>query len=314
MTKQKGGRNTKKKSTFRSAKLARGHRHSTSGSIMSPVDVRSPSQLNQMMDRIKKGPMTIVLVYADWCGHCHHFMPHFDAAAKNSGRSIQAVKINEKMMNEVNASLKKNNSSVKPINVDGYPSVLLVDKEGNEVTPIEPVKDTEVMTKVMNESGNMAKDAGLNNGKSSVEPDFVDNMGEEVGVSSTFNNTPVKEVKSVKNNNDVPPVNPRVNNMASLEAYATEQASLYSPSTSSTPSLMAPPSTNGDRESTAPMTGGSHGGSLYAALSHTAYQMAAPALLMGTAALLMRKNKRHTRRPTRKQMRRPTRKQQRRHK
>jgi thiol-disulfide isomerase/thioredoxin len=252
------------------------------GSISLPLDVRSKGQIGELMKQISKGPLTIVLVYADWCGHCHEFMPHFDKAAKNSNHSIKVVKVNETMMPEVNEVRKRNSNAA--IKVQGYPSMMLIGQNGNELTQIEPVKDTEAMTKVMNQSVALANEAGLiseesemkasirpNNVrntppkvsslKASSTPDFIanDDMGESEGVSLVLNNT-----KPSKNHNNV------VRN---------------------DPSLAMPPSMNDDHE----MENNEmvkKGGSLYAAMSQSAYTLAAPAALLATAALMMRRNTR----------------------
>jgi thiol-disulfide isomerase/thioredoxin len=255
------------------------------GSLSLPLDVRSKGQIGELMKQISKGPLTIVLVYADWCGHCHEFMPHFDKAAKNSNHSIKVVKINETMMPEVNEARKRNSNSA--INVQGYPSMMLIGQDGNELTQIEPVKDTEAMTKVMNQSVALANEAGLiseesemkasirpNNVRStppkvaslkaSATPDFIANnsmdMGESEGVSLALNNT-----KAGKNNH---------NNVVRND-----------------PSLAMPPSMNDDHEvENNEMV--KKGGSLYAAMSQSAYTLAAPAALLATAALMMRRNTR----------------------
>jgi thiol-disulfide isomerase/thioredoxin len=130
---------------------------------MPPVDVRSSKHLKDFEKRIKAGPLTIVLVYADWCPHCHTMMPHFDAAAKSGNRSIQAVKVNEQMLPAVNSIVNSRiNKSAKPLNVEGYPSIIVVNKQGEKVTDIEPVRNTESMTKVMSNAGPLANKAGLN--------------------------------------------------------------------------------------------------------------------------------------------------------
>ncbi len=284
---------------FKPRRTARGHRQSTTGIILPPLDVRSSGAIGELMTRIRKGPLTVVLVYADWCGHCHHFMPHFDKAAKNSNRSIQAAKVNETVMSEVNEALKR--KSAKPIKVEGYPSVLLVGQNGNEITQIEPVKDTNAMMEVMNRSANLANEAGLVNHESSAEesgitsemkasihlnnernsppkvaslkasvtPDFIANeemdMGESEGVSIALNNR-ASAVKKARNNNE--------------------------------PSLAAPPSMNEDRDMENMNEPVKKGGSLYTALSQSAYTLAAPAALLATAALMMKRKtnkKRHHR-------------------
>ena len=145
-------------------KTARRHRHSTAGKIYPLLDVRSNKDLNRLEEVLKSGEWTLFMAWAKWCPHCHTMMPHFDAAAKSPNRSIQAVKVEETMLPAVNQMINnKINKSAKPLNVEGYPSIILIDKQGNKVTDIEPVRNTKVMTQVMNNVGPLAKEAGLNN-------------------------------------------------------------------------------------------------------------------------------------------------------
>ena len=131
--------------------------HSSAGLIQSPIDVRSKSDLSGLIKRIASGPITIVMVYADWCGHCHTMKPIFDEASKSPQRSCQSVAINETMLEEVNNVINKNiNTNAKKIKVDGYPSIMAIDNNGNKISDINAVKDKQVMIKVMNESGNIA--------------------------------------------------------------------------------------------------------------------------------------------------------------
>lgn len=156
-------RNSRYLTAGRRRKTVRRRRSSTAGKILPPLDVRTPKTLKEFEKRIKKGPLTIILVYADWCGHCHTMMPHFDAAAKSPSRSIQAVKVNEQMLSDVNSTVNKTiNKSAKPLNVEGYPSIILVDNKANKVTELEPIRNTETMTKVMSQAGPLANQAGIN--------------------------------------------------------------------------------------------------------------------------------------------------------
>jgi thiol-disulfide isomerase/thioredoxin len=154
---------TRKFRKSRPRKTVRRRRYSTAGKILPPLDVRSNKHLREFEKRIKQGDLTIILVWAPWCPHCHTMMPHFDAAAKSPNRSIQAVKVEEKMLPVVNQVLTTNiNKSAKPLNVEGYPSIIVVDKQGNKVTDIEPVRNTKSMTSLMENAGPLAEEAGLN--------------------------------------------------------------------------------------------------------------------------------------------------------
>jgi len=88
------------------------------------------------MKRILAGPVTIILVYADWCGHCHEFMPKFKSMIKSPNRTTQVASIENSMEKQVHEALQKNNSNVKPMIVKGYPSVNAVDMQGNFIKEI----------------------------------------------------------------------------------------------------------------------------------------------------------------------------------
>ena len=182
------------------------------------------------------------------------------------------------------------------------------------------------MTKVMNESAQMAQEAGITENEmntsldskerntvpsisslnASATPDFVvtnEDMGEKEGVSMTKNvgnRMPNKKLNAPSTAVSLK------NGSAPIAQEAEEQAALYSPG----PSLASPPSTNGDQEIIAEPASVKKGGSLYAAMSQSAYTLAAPAALLATAALIMKRKtrkvhfKRSTRRHTRRHVRR----------
>jgi hypothetical protein len=116
-------------------------------------------------------------------------MPHFDAAAKSPNRSIQAVKVEESILPAVNQVLTTNiNRSAKPLNVEGYPSIILVDKKGNAVTDLEPVRNTETMIKVMDNAGPLADQAGINKGiNSEVGKNLKNSLKNIESITNTMN-------------------------------------------------------------------------------------------------------------------------------
>ncbi len=194
---------------FRPRKTARGTRtvrrrkSSIAGKILPPLDVRSNKHLSEFQKRIKKGPLTIIMVWAEWCPHCHTMMPHFDAASKSPNRSIQSIKVEEKMLPSVNSSISKSiNKLAKPLNVEGYPSIIVVDKQGNQVSNIQPVRDTETMTKVMENAGPLAESAGLANGaalnNSAKLNTSLNNIAKNTAVKEATINAP--KANSIKTN------------------------------------------------------------------------------------------------------------------
>jgi hypothetical protein len=125
-------------------------------------------------------------------------MPHFDAAAKSQNRSIQAVKVEEKMLPAVNQILTTNiNKSAKPLNVEGFPSIIVVDKQGNKVTDIEPVRNTKSMTSLMDNAGPLAINAGLNtpNSKNNVANSIKNSLKQETSNNNLAGNSLMNQNK-----------------------------------------------------------------------------------------------------------------------
>jgi len=279
--KTKKARSDKKKGR----KTARGHQESVSGSILPPLDVRSEKDLSELKRRIKMGLITIILIYADWCGHCHHIMPHFDAASKTPGRNIQSVKVNETMLDKVNQSVNQGiNQNAKPYKVEGYPSIILVDQKGNKVSDVNPVKDTKVLSEVMRQMSPPKEGLSREGEEGRAEGERDEIEGEEASKSTSMG-------RLLGKNNGL--ATRRQN------SYMGEEQLLGSTAASQKeylPSMAVPPRVSND------MTGVKRakviGGSLYGALSQTAYTLAPAAALLAASALMM---KRQSRRKTRKQ-------------
>ena len=150
------GRHTK-----RMPKTARGHQQSSAAKMFPPIDVRSKEDIAKAIKQIMKGPVTILLVYADWCGHCHEMMPHWDAATNSPDRTVPSIKLNEKNTEPFNEALSHLNQNKSSIHVSGYPTLLAIDTKGNKITQLNGKNDTASLTQLMNRSGPLAEEAGL---------------------------------------------------------------------------------------------------------------------------------------------------------
>lgn len=139
------------------------------GRLLPPVDITNEQQLKELDKRIKMGPMTLVLVYADWCGHCQRFKPMMDQLENCKDRSIQTARIRDDMFPK---------SSISNTKLEGYPSVLLV-KESGEVASFKKPSG-EVTNAIPNHTDMqqmtaIVKNAGTANGQTLLE------NAEEVG-------------------------------------------------------------------------------------------------------------------------------------
>ena len=130
----------------------------------SNISVRSPDEIESLEKTIKVGPVTFVLVHADWCGPCQGYKPIWKELENSPGRKANMAMIHHDMV--------ENSSTLKNAKIPGYPSVLKVYQnghieeykgEGNKKTNSMPnIRDTNAMekelsSKVLNISSNKSR-------------------------------------------------------------------------------------------------------------------------------------------------------------
>lgn len=86
---------------------------------------------------IRRGPMTIVLVYSPTCPHCHTYMPIWDKLSSQKGRKANLVSMEASTYQQTSLSEKKPVQSV--------PTVLFIDANGKIVEAKTP-RNEEVMS------------------------------------------------------------------------------------------------------------------------------------------------------------------------
>lgn len=260
----------------------------TLGSLMSPVNVTSLSDVAPALKRIKNASVTLVLIYAKWCGHCHTYMPFFDKMGKTAGRTANTVKIEESALNKFNTGLMKNFPGSVPLEAEGYPTLLAVSKNGTVMSNLPVVREEAPNTKMIKSVG-----------------EIVRSMPEPTRVANVSVATP-----------NVAPVNISSRGMDVME-MSNNFAPLTTAGTSAKPSsgTVLPPNVEedfspkverltGESEPLPPIPTKVVGGNgLYGALVDATYQLAPAAILTGVAAgiprILRRPLKRSTRRMSR---------------
>jgi thiol-disulfide isomerase/thioredoxin len=104
---------------------------------LNPVDVRSKSDVGALESLLGRGPLTIVLVYADWCGHCQTFKQNmWNEVSQMPKKNVNTASVHYDMVE---------NTSLKNAKIDGYPSLLLVGTDKQPATFKEEGKTTNAM-------------------------------------------------------------------------------------------------------------------------------------------------------------------------
>lgn len=107
--------------------------------------MRMSGQNTSAMDGIiRRGPVTIILVFSTSCPHCHTYMPIWNKLCKTQGRRANMISMEASTYQQTPLSAKKP--------VSGVPTVLYVTKQG-EIMEIEKPRDTTVMQSVIRNVG-----------------------------------------------------------------------------------------------------------------------------------------------------------------
>jgi hypothetical protein len=237
---------------------------------------------------LEKGPLTLVLVYADWCGACHRFKENtWNNVTRMKDRTMNIGSVREDMLPETSLANAK---------ISHYPSLLLV---GSDKRPAE-------FTSPEGQSTN-----ALPNNETKNIQQLLKTPVEEVPAVSQAKNVSVSPVEQAVNLSTEP---------ASMEEESTPMSSLEAQNTLPTPQAMpanaVPPNMNLDLKTSIqnasaaaasappkPIVGGGriNAGSLYSALT-TVVKEGLPAglLVAGTQVFGKKKQGALKRRRTRK--------------
>jgi thiol-disulfide isomerase/thioredoxin len=93
------------------------------------LKVDSPSKIPQLEKILKQGKVTVVLVFADWCGHCHKFQENIWEPMCKKNSIHNRVSVRDDMIK---------NTSLANTNFKYLPSVLVVNEKGEAETFTTP--------------------------------------------------------------------------------------------------------------------------------------------------------------------------------
>lgn len=97
----------------------------------------APEQIREMEAVVRRGPMTIMLVYSTTCPHCHTYMPIWKRLCAQKGRKANMVSMQADVYQQTRLSDQKS--------VTGVPSVLYVNDKGRIVQEGDDIRNEPVM-------------------------------------------------------------------------------------------------------------------------------------------------------------------------
>jgi thiol-disulfide isomerase/thioredoxin len=221
------------------------------------IDVRSKNMIGNFEQLLGKGPLTLVLIYADWCGACHRFRDEvWSPLTQLKNATMNRAAIREDMIA---------NTSLANVERKFYPTLLLVGKdkktatfvdENGAPTPAMPRKptldeDKESLTALVNSPTPLipAAAAAANEVSEAVQEEM--NLEESMAKEGTLAQPAysIQPVESVKRQNQTPSDTIDVD----IEEEAEENLGRspfnnkgYTPSIAATKSKMGPPDIGAD--------------------------------------------------------------------
>jgi thiol-disulfide isomerase/thioredoxin len=88
----------------------------------SDISVRSPDHVDDLEKLVKIGPVTFILVHADWCGPCQSYKPIWSELERSPGRTANMAMIHHDMV--------EHSPLLKKAKIPGFPTVLKVYPDG----------------------------------------------------------------------------------------------------------------------------------------------------------------------------------------
>ena len=150
-------------------------------------DVRSKKDIAAFEGLLGRGPLTIVLVYADWCGHCQTFKQNmWNEVSQMPEKTVNTASVHYDMVE---------NTSLKNAKIDGYPSLLLVGTDKKPAT----FKTEEGATNAMPAPESVEELKSMVNTPVSEPVSNANTVATKVVNNSKTNSTNVASINTVNN-------------------------------------------------------------------------------------------------------------------
>ena len=251
------------------------------------MDVKTLEDVSKLIQHIKNNVVTLLLIYADWCGHCGTFKKDiWSKLSATKGRKMSMAQINEKVLHHLK-------EAIPDLKTDGYPSVALVGKDmkaaeitdpttGEKGNSLPNTRDMAAMTQLVKANPSQV----IADKKMSVkkEPVELEEPKSATPTPESLKSRKQAGKEAIENmNNGISNITPEMSSVSPNppnvedDLVSSDDSAAVAPS--SKPHKKTPPAV---------------GGSLYAALLAATQKTVVPALLTTAAvALTKRRGKSH---------------------
>lgn len=308
---KKKGRRTQRGSRAARAKVQRSGRSTPSLADKmkyDKVDVRGKADVAKLLELLKKNKIVVILIYADWCGHCQVFKKEvWEPLSAVPNRKVPIAAVNADALDQTPFADAK---------IDGYPSVTVSGQDGQLAEfPGDAGEPTNAMPN--------ARDLNAMRRMVTTDPEEVANSMGASGPASTLAPPPLEEEEEPRSVQPTPAAEENLN-AASMEAINTLANTPLPPANNNANASLSkvvsdPPDAEDDIvaesdinpldslgfnvQPSGPMVAASgvsqEGGSLYYALLQAAREVAPAAALAGAAVYIDKHGSRRRRRGAR---------------
>jgi thiol-disulfide isomerase/thioredoxin len=171
------------------------------------IDVATEADIPKLLSLLKSTPIVLVLVHADWCGHCQTFKPTWENYKNTKGRTVPMASINEKVLAK---------TPLRTAKLDGYPSTLLysgkdgsygsfTNDKGEQTHAIPNARDPKIMSQLLRVDPSMLKQMS---NKNTVESESAQSTPEANMLLEQSGKRAIKEIdRPIAEMNDPLPPN-----------------------------------------------------------------------------------------------------------
>jgi len=258
----------------------------------------------QNMKKIKK---MMVAVTASWCGACHNISDDLNKAIRDPNNTVPGTRIDEKMLSKFNRVLNT------PIEPPHFPYFIVIDEQGNLKEVLEtmdavkqflksPRSSTVVPTAPVNSIIPSYVPSATLEDEEEEEDEDEEEEEEEAALSKKLESISIPELSlsatGSRINSAISPSPMKMERVSGMPNNTVVKGPSGLPS-NSTMSSAVPPSSESDAISVSARSNqrnqrnqsSQKGGCLYSSIANVAYQLAAPATLLGIAAATLRKRR-----------------------